>query len=128
MLFRSIPFYYRLPTILTERFYHIFDEKLSLPQNLGSLRAEITSRYRKNTDALVHDLGEHFTPDTDEEFAHAAGAAEMLSNSYMIGFPYTIYLSDAGKWDYMRPKEISTHQLGDNGFVKRDYSENLRRG
>ena len=35
----------------------------------------------------------------------------------MIGFPYTIYLSDAGKWDYMRPKEISTHQLGDNGFV-----------
>ena len=112
-----IPFYYRLPTILTERFYHVFDEKLSLPQNLGSLREEITSRYRKNTDKLVHDLGERFAPDADEGFARAAGAAEMLSNSYMIGFPHTIYLTDAGKWDYAKPKEISTHQLGDNGFV-----------
>ena len=112
-----IPFYYRLPTILTERFYHIFDEKLSLPQNLGSLRKEITTRYGNNTDKLVHDLSERFAPDAKEGFARAAGFAEMLSNSYMANFPYTIYLSEAGKWDYTKPKDISTHQLGDNGFV-----------
>lgn len=112
-----IPFYYRLPTILTERFYHVLDEAIPLPKSLNEVRKAITTRYIENTNELVHKLREQFAPEAKEGFAKATGAAEMLVNSHMNKFPYTIYLSNAGKWDYARPKDISTYQLGDNGTV-----------
>ncbi|AEE16144.1 S1 family peptidase [Treponema brennaborense] len=110
-------FYYSLPNVLSEKFYHIFDHTVSLPKKLKDVQSELTEAFNAYVTDVAAGVRKQFNPLGRKGFVSASGSAEILSNYFLMKFPYTLYLNEAGKWDYGYPSS-QVHQLPGNGTVQ----------
>lgn len=110
-------FYYTLPNIFSEKFYHKYSAEVELPLSLKEVQTQLTEGLTDYTTKLVNSLRKQFSPAGKQGFAIAQGKTELLTNFYMKYFPFTIYLSETGKWDFGYPGNIKTHNLADNGYL-----------
>ncbi len=110
-------FYYTLPNILSEKFYHKFTSELKLPLELKEVQNQLTEQYTDYCTQVVDGLRKQFSPGEKKSFSHLTGWEEVLNSYYLTTFPYLLYLSDTNTWNYAKPSKISNYQLEDNGVV-----------
>lgn len=110
-------FYYSLPNIFSEKFYHKFMTEMPLPAKLEDVQKKITSDYKTYTAQLVEGLRKQFNPLGKKGFGSASGWQEMMSNFYMTNFPYTVYLTENNTWQYGSMSKTYDYQLENNGLV-----------
>ena len=111
-------FYYNLPNIMNENFYHKYKKTVELPMDLDALRKELTSSYKDYSKKIVESLRKQFSPMGKKGFAKSSDKAEIMNKVFMSEFPYTFYLSDSNKWLSGYPSSIYEFNIEDNCYIK----------
>lgn len=110
-------FYYNLPNVFSEKFYHKFSHQIALPLPLDEVQRQLTAEYKSYAKQIVDSLRKQFSPGGKQGMTTGLGRAERLTNDFLPNFPYTLYLSDTGIWQFGSPGSLSAHELEGNGSV-----------
>lgn len=112
-----LEFYYNLPNIEKEKFFHIFEEKIALPLPINEAREKAFTAYLNHTQKFVDSLKKRFSPSGTESFPIKEKYNELMNGFWNPNFPYTISLNDKGEWTCMYPQKVSTLNLEDNAEI-----------
>lgn len=115
--FMKRTFYYNLPNIFSEKFYHKFSCQVSLPLPIDEVKRKLTAEYKSYTEQIVSSLKKQFSPDGKQGMTTGLGRVERQVNDFLPNFPFTLYLSDTGIWQFGTPGFLSEQELEGNGSV-----------
>jgi len=110
-------FFYALPNIFSERFYHKFEVEVVLPKKFNKVKDELTIEFKNYLKKVVDSLRKQFSPGEKKSFSSSQGWQEFFCFSYLTYFPYTVYLTETNKWKFANPSNISEYALENNGSV-----------
>ena len=110
-------FFYVLPNVFSERFYHKFEFEVLLPKKFDRLKDELTIEFKDYIKKVINGLRVQFSPGGEKSFSSSQGWQEFFCFPYLTYFPYTVYLTETNKWQFAQPSKISEYALEDNGSV-----------
>ena len=110
-------FYYNLPNIFSERFYHKFSYQVPLPLPIDEVKRKLTAEFKSYTEQIVSSLKKQFSPDGKQGMTTGLGRVERQINDFLPNFPFTLYLSDTGLWQFGTPGSLAEQELEGNGSV-----------
>ncbi|MBR5933007.1 MAG: trypsin-like peptidase domain-containing protein [Treponema sp.] len=112
-----LEFYYRVPNILTQKFYHTFDDVVTLPMELDQLRDSCYKKLKENTSSFFYSLVPDYRYNGKESFTVKDTGSYLLSKEWGPEFPNVICLNEKGKWGCYSPENVSTLKLEKNGKI-----------
>ena len=92
-----------------------FDHTLILPAGYHAVQNELVAFEHTASRTLLDQL---IAENRDELFPNGPGSQNLLYDSFVSVFPRLIGEADDGTWDAYRPRELTTAQLPEGGFIR----------
>ena len=112
-----LEFYYNIPNVHTQKFYHTVDFVLDLPMELDRLRNTCYQKLKENTSSFFDSIAPDYAYTGKESFVKKDPGTHILSSEWGPDFPNVLCLNDKGKWSSYSPQDISTLKLDKNGKI-----------
>ena len=110
-------FYYNIPNVLSQKFYHTVDCTLDLPMELEKVRDICHKKYKEATSEFFDSISPDYAYTGKENFVTKDPGTHILSSEWGPDFPNVLCLNDKGKWSSYSPQDISTVKLEKNGKI-----------
>lgn len=105
------------PNIKTQLEPKEFNHSFRLPLGIKQIKDEIKRNYSFFVAKSVEEIKSEYSATGKKGFLRADGAEEILSSGVIPEFPYTIGLSEKGRWGFYLPEEIKTEKMPDGTEV-----------
>lgn len=110
-------YYYGIPNITTQRFYHTFDYEIDLPKPIEEVRTVCYNAFDANTKAFFNKTIEDYKYTGKENFVNNDKGNAIYASSYVSEFPFTLCLNEKNKWGCYSPNKTNDLKLEKNGSI-----------
>lgn len=110
-------FYYNIPNVTTQKFYHTFDFEMDLPKPIDEVREICYNALETNTKDFFYKTCEDYKFTGKESFVNNDKGSAIFANNFVATFPYTLCLNEKNKWGCYSPNKTSDLKLDKNGVI-----------
>lgn len=111
-------FYYSLPNIATQRFYHTLDFEMKLPASIEEVRNTCFEQYSKSTENFVQEIIQDYLYKGKQNFVQSDPGSYILNTGLVTRFPVILTLNEKNKWGDYLPSQTNKIQLENNGEIE----------
>lgn len=111
------PISYTLPNIRNKSFHSVIDYTVNLPCEINLLHKKLIAENKKHISGIVAEVRKEFAFSGTKSFATSGGYLNLIYDSFLPPFPFTITLAENADWGTYYPSEIKKYTLPSNGMV-----------